>query len=326
VTPEYATRGSRDGEFESSGPPVVVVNETGRAPFVLLCEHASRLLPKGYASLGLPAAEFDRHIAWDIGAAEMATRVACLLDAPLFLAGYSRLLIDLNRPPGSRSSIPEVSEATLIPGNVGLDPSEARHRRDLWFEPFQEAVAAHLDARLGQPTAVVGIHTFTPVFNGVARPWHAGVLFGEADEFGLELASAIEATCGCVVGRNEPYRIDIDNDYTVPVHGDARGLAAALIEVRQDLVTHVFAIDRWSRILAGALAAVAHLVGTEETYRRASMRGEAMPRQTNPDNADTPQEVGDRISADLKRGPKAPRKSRKPDPAKLTETRKKPGT
>lgn len=325
MTPEFATQGPSDGEFESSGPAVVVVNETGRAPFVLVCEHASRLLPSGYARLGLPAAEFDRHIAWDIGAAEMATRIACLLDAPLFLAGYSRLLIDLNRPPRSKSSIPEVSEATSIPGNIGLHPSEARRRRKLWFEPFQKAVAAHLDDRLGEPTAVVGIHTFTPVFHNAQRPWHAGVLFGQAEEFGLELASAIEARCRCILGRNEPYRIEVEEDYTVPVHGDSRGLAAALIEVRQDLVTDVFAIDRWSRMLAGALGSVAHLVGAEETCRRISIRGTDMPRQTNPDNADSPQKIGERINSAVKRAPKAP-KSRKPNPGTLGGTKNKTST
>jgi predicted N-formylglutamate amidohydrolase len=246
--------------FETSGPPVVIVNERGRAPFVLLCEHASRLLPKGCGRLGLPAAEFDRHIAWDIGAAEIATRVACVLDAPLFLAGYSRLLIDLNRPPNTGTSIPEVSEATAIPGNMGLDSSEAQRRRELFFQPFHDAVGAHLDARRGQPTAIVGIHTFTPVFHNAARPWHAGVLFGRAEAFGLALAARIEASCGGVVGRNEPYGIENDMDYTVPVHGDARGLAAALIEVRQDLVADVINIERWSRLLADALASVTHLV------------------------------------------------------------------
>ena len=239
----------------------MIVNETGRAPYVLLCEHASRLLPNGYARLGLPAAEFDRHIAWDIGAAELATRLACLLDAPLFLAGYSRLLIDLNRPPGSPSSIPQISEATSIPGNVGLDAAEAERRRELCFAPFHDAVAAHLDARSGRPSAVVGIHTFTPVFHNATRPWHAGVLFGRAERFGLDLAAAIEARCGGLVGRNEPYRISLDEDYTVPVHGDARGLAAALIEVRQDLVADVFNIERWSRLLANALLSVTHAAG-----------------------------------------------------------------
>ena len=265
MTPAFARPSSIEGEFESSGPPVVLVNERGQGPIVLLCEHASRLLPAGYARLGLPTAEFDRHIAWDIGAAEVATRVACLLDAPLFLAGYSRLLIDLNRPPGGSSSIPAVSEATSIPGNIGLDAAEAQRRRELWFEPFHDAVAAHLNARIGQPTAVVGIHTFTPVYHTAVRPWHAGVLFSRAEEFGLALALAIEIRCAGLVGRNEPYRIEIDEDYTVPVHGDARGLAAALIEVRQDLVSNVFNIERWSRLLASALASVTHLVGAGES-------------------------------------------------------------
>ena len=113
---EGAGEGPRPDEdvsaFEHDGPPVVLVNAAGRSPFVLLCEHASRLLPPGYGRLGLARSELDRHIAWDIGAAEVATRLACLLDAPLFLAGYSRLVIDLNRPPGSETSIPEASEAT----------------------------------------------------------------------------------------------------------------------------------------------------------------------------------------------------------------------
>ena len=257
----FASAGPEEDRFESSGPPVVVVNGTGRAPYVLLCEHASRLLPGGYARLGLSAAEFDRHIAWDIGAAELATRLACLLDAPLFLAGYSRLLIDLNRPPGSPSSIPQISEATSIPGNLELDAAEAERRRELWFAPFHDAVAAHLDARSGRPTAVVGIHTFTPVFHNAARPWHTGVLFGRAERFGLYLSEAIEARCGSLIGRNEPYRISLDEDYTVPVHGDGRGLAAALIEVRQDLVADVFNIERWSRLLASALMSVKHAPG-----------------------------------------------------------------
>ena len=261
VESESAT--SMGDRLESSGPPVVVVNAAGRAPFVIVCEHASRLLPAGYNRLGLPANEFERHIAWDIGAAEVAVRLACLLDAPLFLAGYSRLLIDLNRPPGSPDSIVRVSENTRIPGNAAVGPEEAERRRQQWFAPFHDAVAAHLDARRGRPTAVIGMHTFTPVFRGTARSWHAGVLFGRAEIFGHHLASAIENRWQGAVGRNEPYRVTLEDDYTVPVHGDARGLAAALIEVRQDLVTDVFQVERWSRLLASALTAVASMAGPE---------------------------------------------------------------
>lgn len=246
-------------EFEQAGPPVVTVNEGGSSPFVLLCEHASRLLPAGYGRLGLQSSDLDRHIAWDLGAAEVATRLACLLDAPLFLAGYSRLLVDLNRPPGSPTSIPEVSEATIVPGNACVDAVERQRRHDLWFKPFHDAVTAHLDSRGDRRTAILGIHTFTPIFAGVARPWHAGVLYGHAAKFGEALASAIAAESGASVGRNEPYRISLNEDFTVPVHGDARGLPAVLIEVRQDLVSDVFGIDRWSRLLARALGQVEDL-------------------------------------------------------------------
>lgn len=258
---EAATiHGTDVSEFEQAGPPVIAVNEAGRSPFVLVCEHASRLLPVGYGRLGLPAAEFDRHIAWDLGAAEVATRLACLIDAPLFLAGYSRLLIDLNRPPDSPTSIPQVSEKTAIPGNRLIDQAERSRRYELWFKPFHDAVAAHLDSRAERVTAVLGVHSFTPIFAGVARPWHAGVLFRQAEAFGEAVASNIAAQSGALVGRNEPYDVSLDYDYTVPVHGDARGLASALLEVRQDLITDVFGIDRWSHMLARALADVRHLI------------------------------------------------------------------
>jgi predicted N-formylglutamate amidohydrolase len=137
-----------------------------------------------------------------------------------------------------------VSEATAIPGNIGIGAAERRHRRELWFEPFHNAVAAHLDARRGRSTAV--IHSFTPVFEGVSRPWHAGVLFRKAEAFGEALAAAIAARSGALVGRNEPYRVSVDHDYTVPIHGDARGLPSVLVEVRQDLVSDVLGIERWS--------------------------------------------------------------------------------
>lgn len=247
---------NREDAFESSGPPVVAVNEVGKAPILLLCEHASRALPAGYGRLGLPTAEFDRHIAWDLGAAEVAMRLACLLDAPLFLAGYSRLLIDLNRPPASGTSIPEISDGTRIPGNVGLDAAERRRRFDRYFTPFHDAVAAYLDAQKGRAVSVIGVHSFTPVFEGVARPWGAGVLFGHAEVFAEALALAMSDATDVLVGRNEPYRVCREYDYTVPVHGDDRGLPAVLIEVRQDLVSDVFGIERWSRILAAALTTV----------------------------------------------------------------------
>ena len=240
--------------------PVTVHNAQGASPFVLLCEHASNHIPARYADLGLPTAELGRHIAWDIGAAALARRLSALLDAPLLLSGVSRLVIDLNRPPGAPTSIPERSEDTPIPGNLALDAAERAAREATWFHPFHDAVTALLDGRAaaGQPAIVVGVHSFTPRFQGVERPWHAGVLFAEAEAFGRALAASIAAGTALVVGENEPYRIEPGvHDHTVPVHGDRRGIDAVLIEVRQDLLGEEAGIEEWALRLASALGQAA---------------------------------------------------------------------
>lgn len=233
-----------------------VENAQGRSAFVLVCEHASNHIPKRYAGLGLQAADLQRHIAWDIGAAALSRRLSALLDAPLILSGASRLLIDCNRPPGVPSSIPLVSEATIIPGNQGLTVGEAAARREAFFDPFQDAVTKLLDARqdAGVPTAILGIHSFTPVFLSAARPWQAGVLYLRAAAFGARLRDALREDPALTIGDNEPYQVNLAEDYTVPVHGDARGIPAALVEVRQDLLGSEAGIEDWARRLAAILA------------------------------------------------------------------------
>lgn len=246
------------GGPEAGDPPAVtVVNESGRSPYVLLCEHASRYVPPRYRKLGLPDHELTRHIAWDIGAEGIARGLSKALDAPLFLSGYSRLLIDCNRPVGVSSSIPEVSETTAIPGNVGLDEAERERRADLFYWPFQRAIMAHLNARQAakRPTIIFGVHTFTPVFKGFARPWHAGVLYRKSEVFGEQLLERL-AEPGLVLAANEPYIIEDDHDHTVPVHGEARGLEAVLIEVRQDLVAESAGQAEWAARLARGLTAL----------------------------------------------------------------------
>ncbi|MBL9046160.1 MAG: N-formylglutamate amidohydrolase [Tabrizicola sp.] len=238
-------------------PPVEVVNAGGRSRYVLLCEHASNWIPPDYDRLGLPEAELSRHIAWDIGAVWMARRLSQRLDAPLVLAGASRLLIDLNRPLGSAGSIPERSEATDIPGNIGLDPAERKRREDRWFHPFQAEVTGLLDRRKagGQPTVVLGIHSFTPVYLGAARPWEAGVLYRHSQGFGGWLVDQLGGEAAGIA-HNQPYQIEDGGDYTVPMHGEARGLDAVLIEVRQDLVSTPRTAQAWGDRLAEALARI----------------------------------------------------------------------
>lgn len=229
---------------------VTVLNPDGSSPYVLLCEHASRVIPARYRGLGLSSGELEAHIAWDIGAKAMALDMAEALDAPLVMAGFSRLLIDLNRPLDAASSIPAVSETTAIPGNVDLSAAEREYRIRTYFEPFQRAVGTLLDRRAEkrQPTAVIGVHSFTPVYKGFRRPWASGILCSHSLAFGTALVRALDRPDE-PSAVNEPYVIDREEDYTVPVHGEARGLPAVLIEIRQDLV----ADDRGARVWAERL-------------------------------------------------------------------------
>ncbi|MCA0273872.1 MAG: N-formylglutamate amidohydrolase [Proteobacteria bacterium] len=237
-------------------PAYGVVNPDGASPYVLLCEHASPRIPRCLGDLGLQEAERLRHIGWDIGAQALALGLAAALDAPLFLTNYSRLAIDCNRPLDAASLMPEVSEATVVPGNRGLTASARRARIEALHNPYHAAVARRLDARqaAGLPTLVVGVHSFTPQFKGNERPWHAGILFERAEAFGRALIAALAEDPTLVIAANEPYRIDTD-DYTVPVHGDARGLPAVLLEVRHDLIADAAGVRDWTARLSHALRA-----------------------------------------------------------------------
>ena len=240
-------------------PPAAFENEHGRSPYVLLCEHASNVIPAEYGHLGLDEAELQRHIAWDIGAAPLARLLSQHLDAPLFLSGYSRLLIDCNRPLGTPTSIPERSEDTIIPGNAGLSAAERSRRAVEYFEPFRRLVAAELDRRtaLEIPTIVLGVHSFTPVFHGIRRLWQTGVLYANSARFGQDLICQLAKDPGLAVGDNQPYRIEPEHDYTVPVHGDGRCVPAALLEVRQDLLQTDDDILGWADRVGAALASLA---------------------------------------------------------------------
>jgi predicted N-formylglutamate amidohydrolase len=238
-------------------PAVTIVNPLGRSPIVLTCEHASNFMPARYARLGLDRTDLDRHIAWDIGMAAVSRNLAERLDATLFLSGYSRLLIDCNRPIGVPSSIPEVSETTLIPGNHQLSVAERQERADQFYWPYQNALARHLDDRADtqRPTVLLSMHSFTPVFKNEARAMHVGVLFRRSARLGTFLVAQMSAP-GIVVAANQPYQITDAGDVAVPVHGEARDLDVALLEIRQDLVADDSGVKQWSDRLEHAFRAV----------------------------------------------------------------------
>jgi predicted N-formylglutamate amidohydrolase len=236
-------------------PPVEIRNEAGTSDIVLLCEHASNHIPKEFNQLGLDGTDTKRHIAWDIGAAEVTRRLSAALHAPAFLSSYSRLLIDLNRPLDSESSIPARSESTDIPGNAGLTPEERARRAARIFTPFHDRVAAHVLQReeAGRPARIVAIHSFTPVFFGKARPWHAGILYDTSAAFAQAVIGGLRRDPSLNVEANVPYVISRDEDYAIPIHGQDRGHDAILIEIRQDLISSAEGIEEWVDRLTHAL-------------------------------------------------------------------------
>ena len=232
-------------------PPVGVYNEDGESPFLIVADHAGNDMPRALGRLGIPETECERHIAWDIGIAAVGRLVAKALDATLVQQNYSRLVIDCNRMPDSETSIPEVSELTEIPGNIGLSGDQKAARVRAIFEPYHQRIGAELDRRkqAGRRTALIAMHSFTPVFMRATRPWHAGVLYNRDPRFAHLLLDLLKREDGLVIGDNEPYSVTDASDYTIPVHGERRGLHHVAIEVRQDLIAGDKGQREWALLL-----------------------------------------------------------------------------
>jgi predicted N-formylglutamate amidohydrolase len=245
-------------------PPVLEMNEAGASPFLFTCDHYGRIIPRALGDLGVSESELVRHIAWDVGIAGVAEQLSDHLDAHLIVQRYSRLAIDCNRPPGVATSIPLISEATIIPGNDGLAPEAAEIRRREIFDPYHRRIDEIIDARLhrGQPTVLVALHSFTPVYAGIARPWHIGALYHRDRTLAPLLLKHLRSEGDLVVGDNEPYAVSDQTDYTIPVHGEMRGLINTGIEIRQDLIGDQSGQHQWADRLARILREI------EETLRR----------------------------------------------------------
>lgn len=241
----------------SERDPVEVVRPAGESPVFLLCEHAGRAVPAQLEGLGLSPDEMDRHIAWDIGAAATARHLSALLDAPLVLQNYSRLVIDTNRPLSAPDCIPEISDGTMVPGNTGLDDAARNQRYDVIHRPLHDRVRDMLDARevAGKPTVLATIHSFTPIFSGQERPMSVGLLYNRDARLAEALMAALTRIVpDDMVALNAPYSVDDDSDYSIPVHGEARGLPHVLVELRNDLITDAPGQKLWAERLADALA------------------------------------------------------------------------
>jgi predicted N-formylglutamate amidohydrolase len=232
-------------------PPPVVRRPAAGTEALVLCDHAARAIPAALGDLGLPAAERERHIAWDIGAADVARRLATLLDVTLLESGYSRLVADCNRGPDEPACMPAVSDGTVVPGNAAITPAMREARLAACWRPYHAAIRAELD-RLDRP-AVISVHSFTPVMNGCARPWQVGVLWRRDRRLAAPLLATLAADPTLMVGDNQPYSGHDASGFTVPHHAEARDLPHVMIELRQDLIATAEGAAWWAAKLATAL-------------------------------------------------------------------------
>jgi predicted N-formylglutamate amidohydrolase len=241
-------------------PPFIEIGLQGRSNFLIVVDHASRRIPRRLNDLGLPASELQRHIAWDIGALGVARQVAAALDAPLVAQNYSRLVIDCNRDPQVATSIPRSSESIDIPGNMGLSDADIAARRAEIFDPYHRRIRTLLDERgaAGRPTILVAQHSMTNIYHGVRRDMHAAVLYNRDRRFAGLVLDRLRREAGLIIGDNEPYFVSDETDYTIPRHGEARGLPHVEIEIRQDLVSDDAGQADWARRITQVLQHAEH--------------------------------------------------------------------
>lgn len=218
---------------------------------LLLCDHASNAIPPELDGLGLPPEQLERHIAYDIGAAELTRAMAYATGAPALLTTFSRLLIDPNRGLDDPTLVMRLSDGAIVPGNARIDEAGIAARVKRYYAPYDAAIDDAIGTALvaGHPPAIVSIHSFTPFWKTVARPWHAGVLWDHEGGLAQRLIAALLAEGDLVVGDNEPYRGGLPGD-TLDRHATRRGLPDALIEIRQDLIAAPETARAWGVRLA----------------------------------------------------------------------------
>jgi predicted N-formylglutamate amidohydrolase len=245
-----------------NGAPVLRPGEVEIIPgdpatgVLLLCDHATNAIPAELDGLGLPAQQLERHIAYDIGAAEMTRAMAAALGAPAVLSNFSRLLIDPNRGRDDPTLVMRISDGALVPGNARIDEAGIAERILRYYAPYDAAIDVAVEAAIaaGHLPAIVSLHSFTPFWKGVPRPWHAGVLWDREGRLAQALIAALQNEGDLTVGDNEPYRGGLPGD-TIDRHATRRGLLDALIEIRQDLIGEPHAARAWGRRLARLLPA-----------------------------------------------------------------------
>jgi len=237
--------------LEPSEPgPYEIVNALGTSEIMLVCDHASKRVPNQLNNLGLSTEQLNSHISWDSGAALVARKLSALLYAPLILSNYSRLIIDCNRAPDWADSIPASSAGIVIPGNQSITQEQVKARHDELFAPYQAAISKMLDSRSARKTILLNIHSFTPSLQGVARPWSIGVCYQQERELAKRWVAAFRKHSDELIGDNEPYRVETNFDYTIPVQAESRNIPGIMLEIRKDKIATETTAASWSKLIA----------------------------------------------------------------------------
>ena len=211
-----------------------IINAQGTSPFVLICEHASHYIPTNFNNLGLTEQQITSHIGWDIGAQALSEQLSALLNAPLILQTYSRLLYDCNRPVTELSAIPEKSEETIIPGNCNLSSIEKEARARDYYYPFHRSVSQFLDER--EASIIVTIHSFNPIYRGIERTVDIGIINDIDPTWAASLTAAAQQTPNIEVAQNQPYSAADGVTHTLQLHGRDRSIDNVMIEVKNNLI------------------------------------------------------------------------------------------
>lgn len=233
-----------------------VINADATSNILFICDHATNAIPAELDNLGVTGEHLNDHIAWDPGTVPVATFLAEYFQSTLVTCGYSRLLIDPNRTPGSEGSIPAISDNVIIPGNQQISSEEAKKREDLFFWPYHNAIDAQLEKiqHRGQQPVVISIHSFTPALKSQPqRPWQLGILWDKDGRVAQPLIDVLRSNQGLCVGDNEPYRANYPDGYTIPAHAEQFGFHQVLIEIRNDLIQSEKGVETWGQLLAEAL-------------------------------------------------------------------------
>lgn len=235
--------------------PVEILDGDSRRGLLILCDHASNAMPDDLGRLGVAETEFGRHIAYDIGAAAVTRRLSQLTGAPAILTTFSRLVIDPNRGRGDPTLVMRLSDGAIVPGNARIDAAGVAERIRRFYAPYDRAVDAAVARaeRAGAPPMIVTIHSFTPYWRGIARPWQVGILYHRDERLSRPLIEGLKRhPADFTVGDNQPYGGGLPGD-TIDRHATARGLPNALVEIRQDLISGADGQTEWAAIFADLL-------------------------------------------------------------------------